>query len=164
MRTHQLYVLRNLDLTSCFSSQKLLPDNSKSEFIQSPTTAKWLDNVALRDLALHKEYVACVDARGDVYQWGQGGQPSPVLKGQVCCLSTRYLTRNLSFQEHCTTSNNGCKNLRAFKFWQDLCPRSRPDATVRTRLDRTVTIILVENWVDMGRRNHRCFPRGCAED
>ncbi|KAJ4488156.1 RCC1/BLIP-II [Lentinula aciculospora] len=63
-------------------SQKLLPNDAKSESIRSPTTAKWLDNVALRELALHKDYAACVDARGDVYQWGQGVEPSLTLKGQ----------------------------------------------------------------------------------
>ncbi|KAJ3795050.1 regulator of chromosome condensation 1/beta-lactamase-inhibitor protein II [Lentinula aff. detonsa] len=64
------------------SSQKLLPSDSQSESIRSPTIAKWLDNVALRDLVLHKKYAACVDARGDVYQWGQGVEPSLILKGQ----------------------------------------------------------------------------------
>ncbi|KAF8212424.1 regulator of chromosome condensation 1/beta-lactamase-inhibitor protein II [Mycena galopus ATCC 62051] len=32
----------------------------------------WLNDVALRDLALHERHAACVDARGDVYQWGEG--------------------------------------------------------------------------------------------
>lgn len=44
----------------------------------------WLQNVALRDLVLHAKHAACVDARGDVYQWGQGltepGSPTgPIL-------------------------------------------------------------------------------------
>ncbi|KAK2460566.1 hypothetical protein APHAL10511_007036 [Amanita phalloides] len=53
-----------------------------------PTTVKWLDNVALRDLALHKKYAACVDARGDVYLWGSGTSltqdqmPKLILKGK----------------------------------------------------------------------------------
>lgn len=34
--------------------------------------AGWLQNVALRDLALHENHAACVDARGDLYQWGDG--------------------------------------------------------------------------------------------
>ncbi|KAI6036529.1 regulator of chromosome condensation 1/beta-lactamase-inhibitor protein II, partial [Pisolithus microcarpus] len=37
-----------------------------------PQTSAWLENVALRDLALHERHAACVDARGDVYQWGDG--------------------------------------------------------------------------------------------
>lgn len=37
-----------------------------------PTPSEWFDNVALRDLALHEQHAACVDARGDVYQWGDG--------------------------------------------------------------------------------------------
>ncbi|KAF8844906.1 RCC1/BLIP-II [Paxillus ammoniavirescens] len=40
--------------------------------LQLPTNAKWLEHVALRDLALHERHAACVDARGDVYQWGDG--------------------------------------------------------------------------------------------
>jgi len=28
--------------------------------------------VALRDLQLHEKHAACIDARGDVYQWGEG--------------------------------------------------------------------------------------------
>ncbi|KIK90565.1 hypothetical protein PAXRUDRAFT_831604 [Paxillus rubicundulus Ve08.2h10] len=40
--------------------------------LQVPTNAKWLEHVALRDLALHERHAACVDARGDVYQWGDG--------------------------------------------------------------------------------------------
>ncbi|KAF8626336.1 hypothetical protein AX15_004995 [Amanita polypyramis BW_CC] len=49
---------------------------------------KWLDNVALRDLAFHKNYAACVDARGDVYQWGekvtslQNQMPRLAMKGK----------------------------------------------------------------------------------
>jgi hypothetical protein len=57
----------------------------------------WLQNVALRDLALHENHAACVDARGDVYQWGDGffgppsvsadgnqdRKPTPTLRGKV---------------------------------------------------------------------------------
>ncbi|KAJ6546500.1 regulator of chromosome condensation 1/beta-lactamase-inhibitor protein II [Mycena vulgaris] len=45
----------------------LLPSSTT---IKKPFTATWLDNVVLRDLALHK-HAACVDIRGDVYQWGE---------------------------------------------------------------------------------------------
>lgn len=59
--------------------------------IRTPTFAAWLDNVALRDLALH-QHSACVDARGDVYQWGDGffesrsdqtQKPKLTLRGKV---------------------------------------------------------------------------------
>ncbi|KAG0705053.1 regulator of chromosome condensation 1/beta-lactamase-inhibitor protein II [Suillus ampliporus] len=40
--------------------------------VQYPVNASWLKDVALRDLALHERHAACVDARGDVYQWGNG--------------------------------------------------------------------------------------------
>lgn len=40
--------------------------------MQRPTNVKWLENVALRDLVLHEHHAACVDGRGNVYQWGDG--------------------------------------------------------------------------------------------
>ncbi|RDB24241.1 Protein FMP25, mitochondrial [Hypsizygus marmoreus] len=51
-------------------SNTLTPD--ELEVIRTPSVAGWLDGVALRDLALHRDHAACVDARGDVYQWGSG--------------------------------------------------------------------------------------------
>lgn len=62
------------------------------ESIRSPAVANWLENVALRELALHERHAACVDARGDVYQWGDGfagrpgsssGKPIRTLRGKV---------------------------------------------------------------------------------
>ncbi|KAJ7694182.1 regulator of chromosome condensation 1/beta-lactamase-inhibitor protein II, partial [Mycena rosella] len=61
-----------------------------STTIKKPYAVTWLDNVALRDLALHERHAACVDARGDVYQWGEGyassdlgdGQPTRTLSGK----------------------------------------------------------------------------------
>ncbi|KAF9500374.1 RCC1/BLIP-II [Pleurotus eryngii] len=57
---------------------------------RTPTVVAWLQNVALRDLALHQKHAACVDARGDVYQWGEGffsaenkdGKPTLTLRGK----------------------------------------------------------------------------------
>ncbi|KAG6919984.1 hypothetical protein DXG01_013333 [Tephrocybe rancida] len=43
-----------------------------TDVIRTPSVAKWLDGVALRDLVIHKDSAACVDSRGDVYQWGSG--------------------------------------------------------------------------------------------
>lgn len=51
-------------------SNTLIPD--AVETIRTPSVTKWLDGVALRDLAIHRHHAACVDARGDVYQWGDG--------------------------------------------------------------------------------------------
>lgn len=50
--------------------------------------------MALRDLAVHAAHAACVDGRGDVYQWGDGffageqsasgdGKPVLTLRGKV---------------------------------------------------------------------------------
>lgn len=60
--------------------------------MRQPTIAKWLEGVALRDLQLHRTHAACVDARGNVYQWGDGffgptskgsAKPMPTLMGMV---------------------------------------------------------------------------------
>lgn len=40
--------------------------------IRTPAAASFLQDVALRDLAVHATHAACVDGRGDVYQWGDG--------------------------------------------------------------------------------------------
>lgn len=48
------------------------PNESGVQRVQCPVNSSWLKDVALRDLALHERHAACVDARGDVYQWGDG--------------------------------------------------------------------------------------------
>lgn len=58
------------------------------ESLKSPTPLPWLDGVALRDLVLHETHAACVDARGDVYQWGSlstqsNTKPIRTLRGKV---------------------------------------------------------------------------------
>ncbi|KAF8352341.1 regulator of chromosome condensation 1/beta-lactamase-inhibitor protein II [Amanita rubescens] len=61
---------------------------SPSHEIYGPTVLRWLDNVALHDLAFHENYAACVDARGDVYHWGgntssqQKQSPKLILEGK----------------------------------------------------------------------------------
>ncbi|KAJ6455757.1 regulator of chromosome condensation 1/beta-lactamase-inhibitor protein II [Mycena sanguinolenta] len=60
--------------------------------VKQPFAPAWLNDVALRDLALHERHAACVDARGDVYQWGEGynssrtpgddGRPTRTLSGK----------------------------------------------------------------------------------
>jgi alpha-tubulin suppressor-like RCC1 family protein len=50
----------------------IAPTTPGVDSVKWPSVANWLDNVALRDLALHEHHGACVDARGDVYQWGDG--------------------------------------------------------------------------------------------
>ncbi|KAF8968391.1 regulator of chromosome condensation 1/beta-lactamase-inhibitor protein II [Flammula alnicola] len=54
------------------NERTLCPDVPGGESIRTPTVARWLDGVAVRDLQLHQKHAACVDARGDVYQWGDG--------------------------------------------------------------------------------------------
>ncbi|KZT44140.1 RCC1/BLIP-II protein [Sistotremastrum suecicum HHB10207 ss-3] len=40
--------------------------------IKRPELSPIISNTALRDLAVTEEYGVCVDARGDIYQWGDG--------------------------------------------------------------------------------------------
>ena len=70
-----------------------LLDDELPEAIRVPTSSDWFKNVALRDLALHENHAACIDARGEVYQWGDGffgkepgtshARPQLTLKGKV---------------------------------------------------------------------------------
>lgn len=70
----------------------LSPDTPAVENLRTPSGAPWSENVALRDLALHETHAACVDARGDIYQWGDGffgpsvkdRKPVLTLRGKVC--------------------------------------------------------------------------------
>lgn len=48
------------------------PNEPGVQQVQYPVNASWLKDVALRDLRLHERHAACVDAKGDVYQWGDG--------------------------------------------------------------------------------------------
>ena len=50
------------------------------------------EGVALRDVAFHEKHAACVDAAGNLYQWGDGffadsltsnKKPVPTLQGKV---------------------------------------------------------------------------------
>jgi hypothetical protein len=91
----------------CFGRSKtLLPNGQSDEPIRVPAVAGWLEGVALRDLALHERHGACVDARGDVYQWGDGffGQEDPgnrmphrTLRGKV---HTRIMLAVYLFSPH----------------------------------------------------------------
>lgn len=64
--------------------------DGSEESLKLPSPLPWLDGVALRDLVLHEAHAACVDARGDVYQWGNvstlgslATQPIRTLRGKV---------------------------------------------------------------------------------
>ena len=83
-----------------FSTHVLSADVQVPESVRTPSVAGWLKDVALRDLGLHEQHGACIDARGDVYQWGDGffgthpadagaapsssGNPVLTLRGKVC--------------------------------------------------------------------------------
>jgi len=68
--------------------------------VQYPVNASWLKGVALRDLALHERHAACVDARGDVYQWGDGffgSGPKSESEAQGPKLTLRGKVRQFAF-------------------------------------------------------------------
>ncbi|KAI0055499.1 RCC1/BLIP-II [Artomyces pyxidatus] len=68
------------------------PDMPGVDQIRTPAVVSFLEEVALRDLAVHASHAACVDARGDLYQWGdgfagpssteQGARPTLTLQGK----------------------------------------------------------------------------------
>ncbi|KDN49438.1 hypothetical protein RSAG8_02140, partial [Rhizoctonia solani AG-8 WAC10335] len=79
----------------------LLVPGSGKDTIRTPEEVLSWTGVALRDLAFHEKHAACVDAAGDVYQWGDayygerdaGGGPQRALSGknisQVALSATR---------------------------------------------------------------------------
>lgn len=93
------------ELNSSGRSHLLSLDETVPESVRTPAVAAWLEDVALRDLVLHEKHAACIDAKGDVYQWGDGffgtsnsserpsssGRPSLTLRGKVFInFRTRY--------------------------------------------------------------------------
>lgn len=104
-----------------YSSGSLTPNSTTSDSIRTPEVAAWLEGVALRDLRLESRHGACVDARGDVYQWGEGffGDTQPhlpkrTLRGKVSSILGVYFVtaKQAFFQEHCTNSVNRRQNIR----------------------------------------------------
>lgn len=67
------------------------PQSPGIEAFQTPVNVKWLENTALRDMGFHEKHAACVDVRGDVFQWGDGffgsksdtRAPKATLRGKV---------------------------------------------------------------------------------
>ncbi|TFK42956.1 regulator of chromosome condensation 1/beta-lactamase-inhibitor protein II [Crucibulum laeve] len=102
----------------------LAPDNGREASIRTPVVSKWLDNVALRDLALHEKHGACVDARGDVYQWGEeffGGSaiprvPKRTLRGknivQVQLTDSKLYALSASGKIYALATNAAAQELR----------------------------------------------------
>ncbi|KAG8737345.1 hypothetical protein FRC12_017186 [Ceratobasidium sp. 428] len=72
---------------------KTIAPGLAKDSVRSPQDVPAWTGVALRDLALHEKHAACVDAVGDVYQWGhsyhgdlpegQVGEPQRTLSGKA---------------------------------------------------------------------------------
>ncbi|KAI9433941.1 RCC1/BLIP-II [Lactarius indigo] len=62
-------------------SRIIAPSASDAAQIRTPAAASFLQDVALRDLAVHATHAVCVDGRGDVYQWGDGFFGDPASEG-----------------------------------------------------------------------------------
>lgn len=87
------YSNNSVPRAGAYRNHLLAPDAQATESIRTPAVADWLQNVALRDLVLHERHAACIDANGDVYQWGDGyfepgaasssGKPVLTLRGKV---------------------------------------------------------------------------------
>lgn len=66
---------------------KTLLPGKKADSVGLPANVEWLKDVALRDLVLQEKHAACIDSRGDVYQWGSDYsqdklQPTLTLRGK----------------------------------------------------------------------------------
>lgn len=59
-------------IRNAYRGRIISPDESDAAQIRTPKVTSFLRDVALRDLAVHATHAACVDGRGDVYQWGDG--------------------------------------------------------------------------------------------
>jgi hypothetical protein len=104
----------------------LQPEGSQ-DVIKTPAALKLVDNVALRDFVLHEKHAACVDARGDVYQWGEelfdDGVRKPILtlRGKVSrreCAQFRSLILDIEYKKTCYFhQQSGC----FIAFWPDIC-------------------------------------------
>lgn len=89
-----LLIRANDEISLNVRARIISPDESDATQIRTPKVASFLQDVALRDLAVHAAHAACVDGRGDVYQWGDGffaaersasgdGKPVLTLRGKV---------------------------------------------------------------------------------
>lgn len=70
-------------------SHIISPGASDAAQIRTPAAASFLQDVALRDLAVHATHAVCVDGRGDVYQWGDGFFGSDHASGGTPVLTLR---------------------------------------------------------------------------
>lgn len=91
-------------LLTGFPRSKLLRLDDSGDVIKTPAALPWLDDIALRELVLHGQHAACIDARGDVYQWGQGlvdseasSGPTLTLRGKVCMFFDTGITLSHEF-------------------------------------------------------------------
>lgn len=146
-------------LTERSRNHLLSADGQISESIRTPAVADWLQNVALRDLALQEQHAACIDANGDVYQWGDGffgspGSASPssskpvlTLRGKVrlyalCARAARVLSsvrltyRMSHISRRLHTGYLLCRRPVGFTFWQ---PTKRSKSCLQASLLPPVT-------------------------
>lgn len=95
--------------------QTLYPDPSNS-VVKKPSPLEQLGSTPLRDLVLAEKYGACVDARGDIWMWGAGYDPSGEigrsLKGKVRAIPIVKSQELTAASEHRTTCTCSRKTSR----------------------------------------------------
>ncbi|KAH7340338.1 regulator of chromosome condensation 1/beta-lactamase-inhibitor protein II [Rhizoctonia solani] len=107
----------------------ILAPGSNKDFIRTPEEALPWTGVALRDLAFHEKHAACVDAAGDVYQWGDayygegksGTGPQRTLSGKNISQVALSATRVFALSE---------KTGKVYVLAQAGGNRSKGDATI----------------------------------
>jgi len=84
------------------------PSKPGVEQVQYPINVNWLKDIALRDLALHERHAACVDAKGDMYQWDDrffGLKPKSESEAQELKLPLCGKLRQVTFREGIITQS-----------------------------------------------------------
>ncbi|KAM5539051.1 hypothetical protein V8D89_007274 [Ganoderma adspersum] len=94
------------------SNQTHVLDDQLPQSVRVPSNSEWFKNVALRDLALHEKHAACVDAKGDVYQWGDGffgGEPgSSHARPQITLKGKNITQLQVTRSQVYALSSSGC--------------------------------------------------------
>lgn len=155
-------------LISIRRNHVLSPDSKQPESLRTPTNVEWLQSVALRDIVLDDDHAACIDAKGDVYQWGDGffgsagnasGKPLLTLRGKVCEYSLRsvitvcVLISSYHFRkEHYCIASHTFVHIRVVGIWEDIRPIVvTAEARVACGDTDACEYAVVGDWMDMGR-------------
>ncbi|KAJ3091529.1 hypothetical protein HK102_000228 [Quaeritorhiza haematococci] len=93
------------------------PESGKDGIVRDPTSFKFFEGQALRDLVFSERHAAAVDINGDIYQWGSAfssptsssSQPTKTLQGrdviQIACTDSKLYALTRKGQVYCLSAN-----------------------------------------------------------